>query len=72
MAEQRTVHSRVKKRDDIEIHVSTIATEHGTYLDIREYVVSLGQYGRGLTAPARNEIVDSIETGLLEIKHPVP
>lgn len=50
---KRTVHSRVPKTDDVEIHVSTLDTEHGQYTDIREFVVSLEQYGRGITFPAR-------------------
>lgn len=49
----RTVHTKVPKTTDIEIHVSTLETEAGNYTDIREYVVSLDQYGRGITFPAR-------------------
>lgn len=47
----RTVHTRVPKATDIEIHTSTLVTESGTFVDIREYVVSLESYGRGITMP---------------------
>lgn len=63
----RTVHSRTLKTDDIEIHVSTVITDEGPFTDIREYVVSLEQYGRGVTFPARlnvqvfnDEVIQSV------------
>lgn len=61
---ERTVHSRVPKTDDIEIHVSTLDTENGQYTDIREFVVSLEQYGRGITFPAR--LTEEVQRGLYE------
>jgi len=59
---QRTVHARVSKTDDIEIHVSTLETETGQYADIREFIISLQQYGRGITFPAR--FTETITRGL--------
>lgn len=52
LAPTRIVHTRVPKTSDIEIHVSTLETAHGEFTDIREFVVSLEQYGRGITFPA--------------------
>lgn len=52
MATERTVYSRTKKTSDIEIHVSTLTTDSGTYAEIREFIVSLDQYGRGITFPS--------------------
>ena len=49
----RTVHATVPKTDDIEIHVCTLETENGPFTDIREFIVSLQQYGRGITFPVR-------------------
>lgn len=60
----RTVHSRAAKTSDIEIHVSTLETSAGKFVDIREYVVSLEQYGRGITFPATDELVASVSGGL--------
>lgn len=60
--EQRTVHKTVPKTSDIEIHISTLATEFGDFVDVREYVVSLEQYGRGITIPAK--IADAVGQGL--------
>lgn len=62
---KRTVHSRAAKTDDIEIHVSTLKTDSGTFTDVREYVVSLKQYGRGITLP--EGLTEDVTDGLLEI-----
>jgi hypothetical protein len=62
----RTVHSRVAKTSDIEIHVSTLVTDNGTFTEVREYVKSLDQYGRGLTFPATDAILLALELGLAE------
>lgn len=58
----RTVHVRVSKTSDIEIHVSQIDTAWGQYTDIREYVVSLEQYGRGVTFPSN--LAEPVMAGL--------
>ena len=68
----RTVHSRVEKTSDIEIHVSTLVTDNGTFTEIREYVVSLDRYGRGLTFPATQRILDSVLSGLEDAHVPEP
>ena len=59
---KRIVHSRAVKTDDIEVHTSTLETEFGPYVEIREYVVSLEQYGRGITFPA--ELTQVVQAGL--------
>lgn len=64
MAQERVVHARAKKTDDIEIHVSSLDTEYGLFTDIREFIVSLNQYGRGLTFPARSDLLDTVLNGL--------
>lgn len=65
MAYTRTVHAVTPKANDIEIHVSTLEVDNGDrYTDIREYVVSLQQYGRGITFP-QNKTAPVIE-GLAE------
>lgn len=69
---QKTVHTKVPKTSDLEIHVSTVEAPGGdVYGEIREYVVSLGQYGRGITFPATQEILESITLGLGSIVIPV-
>lgn len=47
----RSVLRRLTKASDIEIHVSIMSTDYGVYYDVREYIVSLDQYGRGITFP---------------------
>lgn len=62
MTYTRTVLTKVPKASDIEIHVSTVATEYGEFTEVREYVVSLDQYGRGITFPAaaREKIAEAL------------
>lgn len=47
----RTVLVAVSKTSDIDIHVSSIDVDGVPYTDIREYIVSLDRYGRGITFP---------------------
>lgn len=62
---QRTVHSRAAVANDKEIHVSTvIAPNGGAYTEIREYIVSLDQYSRGVTFPEETEILIEVQLGL--------
>lgn len=67
----RTVHARVPKVSDVEIHVSEIdAGENGFFVDIREYIVSLEQYGRGVTFPWDRTNLEEIIAGLHQIEDP--
>lgn len=67
---RRTVHARVPKISDIEIHVSGIETSSGKFVDIREFVVSLEQYGRGLTFPLERDSLDDVILGLERMLDP--
>ena len=67
---KRTVHAKVPKTEDIEIHVSTLETENGQYADIREYVISLEQYGRGITYAAK--YTENIQRGLDGVQEMLP
>ena len=49
---QREVLLRVPRRYDLDIHVAKITIEDGTYVDVREFIPSLQQYGRGILIPA--------------------
>lgn len=60
----RTVHSRAPKTSDIEIHTSTVQSDSGRFVEIREFVVSLEQYGRGITFPLTEGLLDSLLNGL--------
>lgn len=65
---RRKVMSQTPKTGDLEIHVSTLATESGTFGEIREYVVSLDQYGRGVTFPLTEDTVASLDRGIAALK----
>lgn len=66
---ERLVLRRVPKVKDIEIHVSRLTTDYGVYMDVREYVVSLDQYGRGISFPEElaSEILGSYVLGEDEV-----
>lgn len=64
MAEfDRRVIARIEEDRDLEVHVSVLTTEGHDYVEIREYVPSLKQYGRGITVPVRlvQPILDALE-----------
>lgn len=48
---ERQVVATFARRFDLEIHVAKITVEELPYVDVREYVPSLGQYGRGILLP---------------------
>ncbi|MFE5375493.1 hypothetical protein [Streptomyces mirabilis] len=53
--EARKVFKRVSLVCDKELHVSTVETPgDGTFVDLREFIPSLGAYGRGVTFPQRH------------------
>jgi hypothetical protein len=62
----RTVHSRVEKTSDVEIHVATLVTDSGRFTEIREYIKSLDQYGRGITFPQAYSTTETIMRGLAD------
>lgn len=62
---RRKVHKKIEVAPDLEIHVSTLTVAGVKLREIRNYIPSTGEYGRGITAPAglpANEII----TGLIE------
>lgn len=48
--------------EDRMIHISRLNVRESVYLDIREFVPSLQEYGRGLTVPAHlaSELLDGL------------
>lgn len=61
----RTVLSSAETAPDRLIHVSRLETDDsGVYVDIREYIPSLEQYGRGITFPER--FAKTVDDGLFQ------
>jgi hypothetical protein len=53
MSIEREVVTSFEVLDDLDVHASVVVSPTGkVYADLREYVPSLGAYGRGLTLPA--------------------
>lgn len=61
---ERNVHTKVQKAGDLEIHVSTLTTPYGLYVEVREFIPSLSAYGRGITYP--KEINKAVKEGLIQ------
>lgn len=59
---QRKVYKKIQVRSDIEIHVYRRRVDNVDFYDVREFVVSLDQYGRGITFPG--DVFDDVWTGL--------
>lgn len=52
----RRVLFEVHRKYDMDIHVSKVDIEDRTYVDIREFIPSLSQYGRGITLPPETAV----------------
>lgn len=48
---KRTVKQRIPVADDLEIHVSSLIVANEPFVEIRNYIPSLKEYGRGITYP---------------------
>lgn len=62
---ERVVHARVPYVTDKEVHVSTVQSpQDGKFVDVREYIPSLEEYGRGITVPLRllHEVLQGLES----------
>lgn len=67
MGVARATTGKIKKFDDVEIHVSEVHAEGQVYAEIREFIPSLGSYGKGLTFPV--ELLGAVIEAAQEIPH---
>lgn len=47
----RKVYQSFYRRHDLDIHVCRVTVEDKMYVDVREFIPSLEQYGRGILIP---------------------
>jgi hypothetical protein len=66
----RQVLGRVTKADDLEVHTCKARLDGVTVLDIREYVPSLRQYGRGTTLPWTTGTLEVLRAALRNADDP--
>lgn len=59
----RRVLSTHPRRYDLDVHVCAVRFEERDYIDIREYIPSLEQYGRGILLP--RDIAGLVATSIL-------
>lgn len=66
MGYTREVRASVDKATDMQIHVSNVTSEaYGDFTEIREYIPSLDQYGRGVVFPVG--LTDDVIEGLQKV-----
>lgn len=49
----REVLTALPRRHDLDIHVCRVRVDEQVYYDVREYIPSILQYGRGILIPER-------------------
>jgi len=63
----RKVLGKTVKGDDLEVHICMATLDGVTVLDIREYVPSLGVYGRGTTQLWNTETLRVMRTAFRNV-----
>lgn len=55
-AMKRKVHTKTPIAEDLEVHTSTVRAGGQTFFEVRQYIPSLKQYGRGVTLPHEDRV----------------
>lgn len=63
-----TVYAVVPKGIDSEVHVRTAQLDGIEYAELREWIPSLKEYGRGMWFPSDKSSIDQVIAGLNAIK----
>lgn len=68
-AMKRKVHTKTPIADDLEVHTSTVHSGSETFFEIRQFIPSLKQYGRGVALPADPPLIsNNVVVGLIEAR----
>lgn len=59
---RRKVHEKIEVAEDLEAHVSTLRVGAQTLLEIRNFIPSTKEYGRGITVP--HNAINRVANGL--------
>lgn len=57
---RRKVHEKIEVAPDLEIHVTTVKAAGVTLYEVRNYVPSTKEYGRGITIPTGRPSADVV------------
>lgn len=63
-AMKRKVHTKTRLADDLELHTSTLRSSGQTFFEIRHYIPSLKQYGRGVTVPHEDTVFTALNVAV--------
>lgn len=60
---------RLPRNDDVEVHLRSVTdTDNGLeYVELRYFIVSLGEYTKGVWLPRDNEILERLADGIMSI-----
>lgn len=61
---KRKVHTRTPIAEDLELHTSTIRAAGQTFFEVRQFIPSLKQYGRGVTVPHTDAIFTALNVAV--------
>lgn len=61
---KRKVHTKTPIADDLELHTSTVRSAGQTFFEVRQYIPSLKQYGRGVTMPHDDKVFTDLNVGV--------
>lgn len=68
----RVVLAKVTKAEDLEVHTCKAQVDGVTVLDIRDFVPSTGEYGRGTSLPWNTETLKVLQAALTAAKKESP
>ena len=58
---------RIKRKEDLEIHVREVEIKDLQFIDIREFIPSRNFYGHGIIFPRSDELIEDLLTALGKI-----
>ena len=64
MAMRRKVHTRTPIADDLEVHTATVRVGDQTFFEVRQFIPSLRQYGRGVALPHTDKVFTDLNVAV--------
>lgn len=63
LSKARTL-GKFEKAPDLETHIRTVDVDGVRVIELRDYIVSLKEYGRGYWVPLNPEVLEALEAAL--------
>lgn len=62
------VYGKIQKAPDLEAHLRVVEVDGIRMLEMRDYILSIGEYGRGYWAPLTGEVLRILAASLHTLK----